>query len=149
MIDLDYPNSPFKEFIRNLEECRKLREVIEWILSEHRTLNRPLLARFIDQLTTKDRQFYMKIINLAYYLGGLNALPFLKLHCRQIYFGLIRRKISYDVLYLKEAEVQFFTKSAFQTFLKLCGLDFIDLSILDIDSLKEIRKSNVAKKFKV
>jgi hypothetical protein len=148
MNDLDYHNSPFRESIKSLEDCIKLREVIEWVLTEHGTLNRPLLTRFIGQLLARKQQFYLKIVNLAYYLGGLNAIPPLKLHCRQTYLGLIRRKISYDALHLKQAGVQFFTKAAFQTFLKLHNLNLIDLGILDVDSLKEIRKSNVTRKFR-
>jgi hypothetical protein len=146
--DLDYYNSPFRESVRSLEEFRKLREVTELVLTGHGTLNRPLLTRLIDQLTAGRQQLYLKIINLAYYLGGLNAIPSLKLHCRQPYFDLIKQKMSYDVPHLKRAGVQFFTKAAFKSFLKLCGLNLTDLAILDIDSLKGIRKSSVTRKFK-
>jgi hypothetical protein len=90
----------------------------------------------------------LKIINLAYYLGGLNAISSLKLHCRQPYFDLIKQKMSYDILHLKRSGVQFFTRAALKSFLELHGLNLADLAILDIDSLKSIRKSSAARKFK-
>jgi hypothetical protein len=146
--DFDYYNSPFKGSVRSLEEFKKLKEVTEFVLTEHGTLNRPLIARFIDQLIVGRQQLYFKIINLAYYLGGLNAIPSLRLHCRQTYFDLIKQKMSCDIPHLKRSGVQFFTKAAFKSFLELCGLNLVDLAILDIDSLKRIRKSSVARKFK-
>jgi hypothetical protein len=148
MNDFDYYNSPFKRFVRSSEEFKKLKEVTEFVLTEHGTLNRPLIVRFIEQLTASRRQLYLKIINLAYYLGGLNAISSLKLHCRQPYFDLIKQKMSYDILHLKRSGVQFFTRAALKSFLELHGLNLADLAILDIDSLKSIRKSSAARKFK-
>jgi hypothetical protein len=146
--DFDYYNSPFRKAVRNLEEFKKLREITEFVLSENRTLIRPLLTRFINQLTTNNQQLYLGIINLAYYLGVVAAMPSFKLYCRKPYLYLINRKMSHDAPLLKQAGAQFFTKTAFNYFLKSYGLNLEELASLDIDSLREIRKSKVTIKFK-
>lgn len=146
--DLDYKNSPYRTRIKSIEECNILKKVVEWVLKEHGTLNRPLLIKFIESKQLSDGNLYSQLINLAYYLGGLGIFPDAKLHSRKLYLDLINRKLLYDKLKYKQVGVNFLAKSAFKAFLRIHGLGFKDLSILDVDSLKDIRKTKTITKFR-